>query len=86
MKKGLISVKVLVLVASLLAVSLPSPALAQGNVTDIGALELKSTFRSISVYSSFTADDNENNQATLEYQEVGGSWKPTLWSLPLPPS
>jgi hypothetical protein len=76
MKRGLILFKGMVLVASLLAVSLPSPALAAGNATVGGTLELVPTFRSISVYALFTDDDNGNNQATLEYREAGGTWKP----------
>jgi hypothetical protein len=60
---------------SLLLTLTASPAAAAGNSTVVGDLELAATFECISVYSNFSDDDNDNNQATVEYREVGGSWK-----------
>src|SRR3990167_9562808 len=39
--------------------------------TTVGSLSLIPAFEQISVYSSFSGDDNGNNQAILEYREVG---------------
>lgn len=48
---------------------------ALGGSTTVGTLELAATFECISVYSNFAGDEDGNNQAILEYREVGGSWK-----------
>ncbi|MHA2066129.1 MAG: putative Ig domain-containing protein, partial [Candidatus Thorarchaeota archaeon] len=65
--------------AGLLMAGLPSQVLAQSNSTTVGTLELVPAFEHISVYSSFTGDDNGNNQAIAEYREVGsGTWMPTV--------
>jgi hypothetical protein len=61
--------------ASLLLTLTTSPAMAAGNDTEVDELELAATFECISVYSNFSDDDNGNNQATLEYREVDGTWK-----------
>jgi hypothetical protein len=54
---------------SVLAISFPSPALADGgNATTTSTLSLVPTFQSISVYSNFTGDDNANNTTLLEYK------------------
>ena len=50
-----------------------------GNPTTVGVLELNPTFEQISVYSNFFGDSNGNNNALLEYREVGTSeWKPGI--------
>ena len=53
------------------------PGLAKAaNSTVIENLSLVPAFENIAVYSSFSGDDNGNNQAVLEYQEVGTTiWK-----------
>jgi hypothetical protein len=51
----------------------PTPA---SNTTTIGSLTLTPTYETISVYSNFTGDGNANNQAVLEYRQVGATdWK-----------
>ncbi len=51
-----------------------------GNMsTVVGGLSLVPTFRSISVYSDFSGDDDGDNQAVLEYREAGSDvWKPGI--------
>src|SRR3989338_2248329 len=44
--------------------------------TTVGTLQLVPTFKSIGVYSSFSGDDNGNNQAVLEYKEkTSATWQ-----------
>jgi hypothetical protein len=62
-------------ILSIVLMGMPSTVLAAGNGTSIDTLTLTATFECISVYSNFSDDDNGNNQATLEYREIGGSWK-----------
>jgi hypothetical protein len=64
------------ILASLMLTFITSPAMAAGNGTTVGDLELAATFECISVYSNFSDDDNSNNQTTVEYREADGSWKP----------
>jgi len=65
--------------ALLLAAGLPYPAVAGGEATIVGTLSLAPAFENIGVISSFSGDDNGNNNATLEYREVGSStWKPGI--------
>jgi len=46
------------------------------NITTVTNLELASTYESISIYASFSGDDNANNLASLEWRKVGDStWK-----------
>ena len=53
----------------------PAPALALTAVTT-GALDLKVTFRCISVRAAFTQDDNANATATIRYKKSSdGTWK-----------
>jgi len=60
----------------ILLVPMTSPAIAaDGDETTVEELELIPTFECISVYSNFSGDNNGDNQATLYYREVGGSWK-----------
>ena len=54
--------------AGLLVGSMPSQAVAQTNATNVGTLDLKATFASISVYSPFTGDNNADNAAAVEYR------------------
>jgi hypothetical protein len=59
----------------MLAAGIPSPALAAaGDETTVGSLSLVPTFRCISVYASFSGDNNQNNSATMEYCVSGGNW------------
>ncbi len=75
-RKVLYIVLVALALASLLMAGMASPALAQGKSTTVGTLSLVPAFEGISVYSNFSGDDNGNNQATLEYSEVGSPvWK-----------
>ncbi len=46
----------------------PASALA-GDETVIGALNLVATFKSISVYSNFSSDNDGNNSVTMEYKK-----------------
>jgi VCBS repeat-containing protein len=47
--------------------------------TTVGVLSLSPSFENISVISSFSGDDNGNNQATLYYKESSASiWKPGI--------
>src|SRR3989338_8409394 len=47
--------------------------------TTVGTLSLYPTIENIGVISSFTGDDNGNNNAVLEYREVGSAtWKPGI--------
>jgi hypothetical protein len=49
---------------------------ATGNVTTVGGITLTATFKSISIYSGYTGDDNDNSQATVEYKEKTATvWK-----------
>ena len=65
-----------VVVASLLMAGLPSQALAQADSTTVGTLSLFPAFENMGVISSFSEDDNANNEATLEYRELGSTqWK-----------
>lgn len=49
------------------------------NTTVVGELELIPTFENISVYFNFSGDENGNNNAILEYREVGSTeWKPGI--------
>ncbi len=57
--------------ASLLMAGVASPALALANTTTVGSLTLSHSYSTIAVYANFSADDNENNSATLEYRKVG---------------
>ena len=61
------------IVATLIAASLPSQAFAAGDGTTVGTLTLAPAFENIGVISSFSDDDNGNNNAILEYREVGAS-------------
>ncbi len=63
------------LIALSISFTLPGVVAAQSNATTVGTIELVPTFTSISVYSSFTGDDNKNNQAVIEYRPSGGTWK-----------
>ena len=72
--------RVLLLLVLFVASMLPrayhsDPVYAAGNQTTNPTLTLASTYVNISVYLSFQDDDNGNNQASLEYREVGGLWK-----------
>ena len=64
------------ILASFLAAGLsPSSAVAAGD-TVVGVLTLTPAIENISIISSFSGDDTGNNNATLEYREVGSStWK-----------
>lgn len=65
--------------ALLLAAGLPSPAVAGGEATIVGTLSLAPAFENIGVISSFSGDDNGNNNAILEYREVlADDWKPGI--------
>ena len=59
----------------LIAAGLSGPVHAAGSQTTDPSLALAATYESISVYLSFKDDDNDNNEAALEYREAGGSWK-----------
>ncbi len=62
-----------------LAIAFPSTVVAQSNSTTSGDLLLDPAFENIGVISSFTGDDNGNNQAVLEYREAGsGTWQPGI--------
>lgn len=62
--------------ALLLMASIPSQVRAQANSTTVGTLSLLPAFESISVYSSFSGDDNGDKLAILKYREVGSTeWK-----------
>ncbi len=64
----------IVMAAVLLLCIVPvTPASAQGNNTLVENLELYPAFQHISVYSSFSGDDNGNSQAVLEYRQAGSS-------------
>ena len=66
-------------IASLLTVGIPSPVLAAADSTTIGTLSLYPAFEHMGVVSSYSGDDNGNNQATLEYREAGSAtWKPGI--------
>ena len=78
-KRRLIEAIVIGAVAPLLLTALvSSPALAAGNATTVGSLQLTATFVNISVYANFSDDDNGNNTAILEWRESGGTWKPGM--------
>ncbi len=70
-----IAVAILVCLTLLFA-GMPSPALAApGDETTPGSFTLASTYENISVYVSFSGDNNANNSALLEYRTQGsGSW------------
>ena len=56
--------------------SFTTSAPSTGDSTVVGVLSLAPTFEHIGVVSPFSDDNNESNQAVLEYREVGSSvWK-----------
>jgi hypothetical protein len=56
----------------------PTSGPIQTGHTQAGALELASTYQSVSVYASFAGDDGDN-RATLEYRRAGASsWTPGM--------
>ena len=61
----------------LIFASMPVAVLAApGDETTVGTVSLVPTIECIGVTSSFTGDNNQNNNATLEYRESGTStWK-----------
>jgi VCBS repeat-containing protein len=65
---------------SSLLFSMPAPALAaSGDETTIGTLSLSPAFENIGVISSFSGDNNANNQAILEYRQTGTTdWTPGI--------
>jgi hypothetical protein len=71
--KKLVQSLIGILVALSLFQALPTVVAAQSNATTVGTIELVATFESISVYSSFSGDDNGNNEAHLEYRINGES-------------
>ena len=50
--------------------------------TQIEPISVFSTIENISVMAPFRYDDNENNNAVLEYRESGGTWKTAIEWLP----
>jgi len=70
---------IVLVIASLLTAGIPSPVLAATDSTTIGTLSLYPAFENIGVISSYSGDDNGNNQATLEYREAGSAtWRPGI--------
>jgi VCBS repeat-containing protein len=65
---------------SILLVLMPSPVLAaSGDETTIGTLSLSPAFENIGVISSFSGDNNANNQAILDYRQTGTTdWTPGI--------
>jgi hypothetical protein len=76
-RRGMKRVAVAVAVLWVLALAiLPGPVLAAADTTTAGGITLNATFESISVYASFSGDDNGSNSATLQWRPTGEtSWR-----------
>jgi len=81
MMKKLFPYVIALVLIPLLSQGFPAKVLAQSDTTEVDTIQLVSTFESISVYSSFSGDDNENNQVTQEYRVAGSS---TWLAAPIP--
>jgi hypothetical protein len=56
--------------------SADAPPNTGGSGTTAGALELASTYRSVSVYANFAGDSDGDNKATLQYRKAGdATWR-----------
>jgi hypothetical protein len=61
----------------------PTNGPLQSGHTVPGALQLTSTYQSVSVYANFSGDANQNNTAALRYRRVGASaWTPGMAMTP----
>jgi hypothetical protein len=76
-KTKLIGFTISLIVVTVSVLGMQLQTLAATNSTTIGTLELVPAVENISVYSSFSGDDNGNNNAILEYRKVGT----TTWNL-----